>query len=237
MQELSLRRLEARDLPSYGPAAADLLAVGPADRIGPLRQSCRARSKYAEGLLLPALLLALALASAAGTYALMNFGPRPNMPLAPAGVAPPPPETPAVVERIPEAVPAPPPEPVVATPSPVAPQIATQPPVRPATKESAEESAPIARTRPAAPPAAPSGEANRRSADEDAAPAEPARRRAVRTIRRPVRPAGGPAAPGADVETTGTGRARPAPAPASKTPKGDPAGSWTLPSILRPGGM
>lgn len=237
MQELSLRRLDARDLPSHGPSAAALLAVGPADRIGPLRRSGRARSNYAEGPLLPALLLALALASAAGTYALMNFGPRPKMPLAPAAVAPPPPETPPVVERIPEAVSAPPPEPVVATPPPVAPQVATQPPARPAAKEPVEDPAPVARTRPAAPPAAPSGEARRRPADEDAGPAEPARRRAVRTIRRPARPAGGPAAPGADVETTGTGRARPATAPAPKNPKDEPAGSWTLPSILRPGGI
>lgn len=237
MQELSLRRLEARDLTSYGPSAADLLAVGPKDRIGPLRQSGRVRPKSAEGPLLTTMLLALALASAAGTYALMNFGPRPQMPLAPATVAPPPPETPPVAERIPEAVPTPPPDPVVAAPPPVAPQIATQPPARLRSKESGEETAPVARTRPAAPPSDPSGEARLRPADEDAGPAESARRRAVRTIRRPGRPAGGPARPGADVETTVTGRAGPATLPAPKSPTGDPAGSWTLPSILRPGGM
>ena len=234
MPEPSLRRRPGRDLPSFGSGSASLLAFGPADRIGPLPQSGlrTARGRVA----LPVALLACALLAAAGTAVVLHPRREASPPTLPERI---------VVAPIPPAVvPSmqPPREVAVEAPPPAV--VATYPAAPPS-----DPSTPLVKSIDRVAPAAPSA-VRPRNADDHASHPEVSRteREAPsppRTGRHPAASRPGPAArttlrhpaPTSDAEVRETGATprvkpvRPVPSPSG------PASSWSLPSVLRPGGF
>lgn len=234
MPERTLSRRPVWDLPNHGPGSASLLALGPADRIGPLAH--RAAVRRTDRIRMSTSLAACALVAGLGTAAMVRPWRSPPPPIVtvrplPAESAPSVPPPPVVsIEPPPPAVIAAtaPPNvvPEVASPSAKAPERvapAGDAPVAEGVREEGASSTSVGVQR------------VRRdggsSSDRAAHPSVPKSRREVRSIRRPR-----PAAPTAEVEETGSSPAKPRAAkPTPSKPSAAPG--WNLPSVLRPGGF
>jgi hypothetical protein len=215
-----------RDLPSFGSRSASVISFGPADRIGPLpRGGFRSPQERA---VLPLALLACAMLAAGATTVLLR--PRHGAPAIQELAVLPPPR--ASVPSLP-----PPPESsVLAPPAPVVAVTPSDPSASPVKSTDRVAPSPPSDVR----PPADEGEPADRASAQDEKPKRPPARRArrpeprhpagdVRTTRRPA------GAGEVDVGQTGA-------TPHAKQSRAAPSSSahpssWSLPSVLRPGGF
>lgn len=215
-----------RDLPSFGSRSASVISFGPADRIGPLpRGGLRSPQERA---VLPLALLACAMLAAGATTVLLR--PRHGAPAIEELAVLPPPR--ASVPSLP-----PPPESsVVAPPAPVVAVTPSDPSTSPVKSTERVAPSPPSDVRPPIDEGQTLGKAAVPDEKPKTLPSRRARRPEPRhpagEARTTRRPAG---AGGVDVGETGA-------TPHAKQPRAAPSSSshpssWSLPSVLRPGGF